>query len=124
MNLFIRKFIRKHPVIFWIIILCSLAQCEQRAHAGSFDCETDGSSVQQTNVYRACGIGEASLESQARLNAVKNARDEFNINCDQNCLSALSNIGMRPKRTVCKENPSGQWKCYHLVEYVLTMKKK
>lgn len=123
MNFTVRRFIRKHPFIFWYLVLCAFIACEQHAHADSFDCETDGSTNAVRGIYKACGVGEGKLESEARLNAVKNAKDEFMINCDLNCMSAYY-VSFEPKRTSCKENPTGSWKCYHLAQYVLTVRKK
>jgi len=106
---------------YYFLIMTAICLLSSLSKADSFDCETDGSLLKEDQYsYFECGVGEGHLESEARLNAVKNTTDIFNAGHPN--IFKFYKVRIFPKRLVCKERLMG-WKCYNLTQYLIRGKK-
>lgn len=76
------------------------------------------SSQREGNTIRSCGIGSGKDENAARLDALDNAKEEFNRICDSSSDCKNHEVRAIPQRTTC-ERDSGQYRCYRLIVYAI-----
>lgn len=69
-------------------------------------------------VIKACGIGKAPTESDARLNALESAKNEFDKLCQASDDCADHKVVLDPRRTVCKPTNNG-FVCHRLVNFAI-----
>lgn len=77
---------------------------------------TKAASTRSGQLVRACGIGEAPSESQARENAFNEALNEFKRVCGRqsDCFNRVTRT--TPMRTECRPHKNNV-RCYRLVEF-------
>lgn len=100
-----------------LLMIIGLVWCSASFAKDDWFCTTQ-SSERTGNLYKVCGIGEHTTESEAREAARVNAFAEFNALC-KNSPGCRSNLpDLNPKRTECTlEN--GTYKCLRLFEVEL-----
>lgn len=103
--------------------IISLLICSSSAFAdenGSWYCAQD-SSKRQGNILWICGMGDGTSEGPARMEALKNAIDQFNIICSNSTDCTWHPRTIDPQRTSCKKDPKGYFSCVRLI--VVTLEK-
>lgn len=83
---------------------------------------TEASSVRSENIVKACGIGTAQTEDQARRRAFTHATHEFDLVCDSSEDCANHYYTTEAKRTTCEKVKDG-YKCSRLVEFSIGKKR-
>ena len=100
------------------IMLLFLALPRFAYAADDWICSTQ-SSIRSGNVIQACGVGDASTESEARSMAADAASREFKFLCDQDSSSCLNHrVTLNPKRQTCSQT-AGHFKCVRMIEYTI-----
>lgn len=85
-----------------------------QSHADQWQC-TDDQAHRDDNVWYSCGLGESSLEGQARAWALDSAVIDFLKVCDLSTDCRGLKRTVEPKRTTCTE-AKGMWKCYRMIQ--------
>jgi hypothetical protein len=95
-----------------IFLLLSL-----QAHADDWFC-TEESGKRDGNVIWSCGVGESTMENEARKRALLDAMDEFQLICQMSADCQGRRTIVEPKRMTCKPY-NGHIKCYRMIEVTL-----
>lgn len=85
---------------------------------GTWFCEQT-SSKREGNVLWVCGMGDSTSEGGARMEALKNALDQFNIICKASSDCGFHPRTIDPQRTSCKKDPRGFFSCVRLIVVTL-----
>lgn len=89
--------------------------------AADWFCETE-SGKRDDNVIWSCGMGDGIDEGTARRKALDAAIQEFEMICALSADCQGFRRSVEPKRTSCKQSPSGIYTCTRLI--VITLAKK
>lgn len=97
------------------LFFLSLAQAET-----TWLCKEESSRRQGDDTVLACGIGIASDENEARLQAFDNAKLEFDKLCKASDDCQGRPVSIEPKRTTCEQDSDQIFKCYRLLAFTIT----
>lgn len=91
--------------------------------ADDWVCHTQASVAMGPNAMLACGMADASTESQARLKAYTAALTEFRQVCDASDECKGRAIETKPARTECSSYEGG-FRCYRAVSVTISEREK
>ena len=89
--------------------------------AGWYCSEVASEWMDKGKILSTCGIGIGFTENEARLNAYKNSRKEFDLICGKGTTCANKVIAIDPQRTACTQDGE-QYTCHRLFWYHITNK--
>lgn len=84
-------------------------------------CKTQASKT-SAYIVEACGVGEATTESEARLKAFNAAATEFHNVCNESAVCSKREHEAETKRTTCEITKEG-YKCFRMVRFTLGAEK-
>ncbi len=94
----------------------------QSASAQEWICN-EMASVRKSNTILSCGVGEGSIEAQARAQALDYAIKEFHQICDESADCKNNEVNNEPLRNSCEQTAAG-FRCYRGIRYTITENKK
>lgn len=105
------------------LLLKTLILISSYAHAQDWLCK-EASSVRTGNTILACGVGTANSLEGARINALRNAKQEFYqvCNASEDCRS--KDHRANAKRTDCQKKSETEFTCYRAIEFEILNKDK
>jgi hypothetical protein len=81
---------------------------------------TEMASIREGNTIKACGVSTRDTEEDARLEAVRNAKREFDELCSASSDCAGRAVNLEPLRNVCRKESSGKFTCFRGIKYTIT----
>src|SRR5947208_980606 len=81
---------------------------------------TEEASVRSGSELTVCGVGTGDTEADARINALKEAKKEFEGVCAESSDCRDHELISTPLRNSCDQTNKNKWKCYRAFKYEIT----